>query len=675
MKQTLVVCKPRLPAQYVAQRAALLEQLQGLRSTVDVLECPLFDLVPLNEPLAQCRDWVLSGQSERVRVAVFVSPSVLEMALLALGQPWPTQVYCAVMGHQSARLAERLGVPSANVIAPGGHAPEDTEDSAGLARLLQQRFQPGQCDVLLCKGPRGRSEFPVALREMGHEVTVLECYDRQAVEQDSSTLTGLVRLGERAVLWLTSSETVTALSTQLDRIKPQFAGELEAFKAKAQVLTTHPRIEARCKEMGFSRVTLIPTGIQSVSDWLNSKKMSMTMPDAQSAVPQSSNPTPPAASPLLTPVVHQAGHSSSPLLVKATLGFSLLSLVLVLLVAFAGKNQIEKTRMAFGERIQKESTTLDLLKDQMTESSDLGKDLRTRFDLLEQAQKEEASQRASLQEVYNNLLASRTEVSLSEVEQLISIARRQLYLLGNVNGAAIAMEQAIELLERSDKPSLISLRRAIEKDLAEVKALPVDDVLKLAIALDSVINSIDTLPMLSGADATTQTNLAKVMDGDKPQAEQAPAVEEKPVVEEAAKPTETAGPAWSFSEVWPWVKQLAVTAWRDVRSLVEITRVDTPEVLLLSAQQEADLRNGLRLSLLNARVTLLSRQGELLKSDVVRSQKIIATYFDTKNPQVERALAVLKEVEAGQVGLTLPELKASTAGLRLAMAAQKGDKK
>jgi uncharacterized protein HemX len=103
-------------------------------------------------------------------------------------------------------------------------------------------------------------------------------------------------------------------------------------------------------------------------------------------------------------------------------------------------------------------------------------------------------------------------VSLSEVEQLISIAKRQLYLLGNVKGASIALSQAIELLEGTEKPSLLNLRTALEKDLSEIKALPSDDLLKLAISLDSVVNSVESLPLLSSAQATTDQTLAEMTE-------------------------------------------------------------------------------------------------------------------------------------------------------------------
>ena len=113
----------------------------------------------------------------------------------------------------------------------------------------------------------------------------------------------------------------------------------------------------------------------------------------------------------------------------------------------------------------------------------------------------------------------------------------------------------------------------------------------------------------------------------------------------------------------------------DLKSLVEITKVNSPDVLMLSADQQSDIRNALRLSLLNARVTMLSRQGELLKSDLARSEKLIATYFDLQNTQVERAQSVLKQIGAVQVDLTLPELKATTAAFRLAAAGQQGEKR
>ena len=656
MTHTLVVCKPKLPDQYLTQRVDLKRQLDQMHAG-HVMYFPVFELVPDLAAMLTIRPWLDAATEKSNHLIVFVSPSVLEIAVTNLGQ-WPAHVYCGVMGRQSAKLAMDLGIPKDKIIAPTGENDHETEDSDGLARLLATHFEACSCRVMVCKGPRGRVEFPKKLEEMQHDVTVLECYDRKVIEQSNAQCEALFARAAEAVLWITSSETIEALDSQLAR---KSESQLKVLKETATVLTTHPRITAKCRELGYAHVVQIATGIQSVNSWLKSNKKSMENNNQTNSATPAVNPQPVVTS-QSRPASASASQPNGQWLGKAAFFISVLSFVLILLIAFAGKNQIEKTRMAFGERIQKESTTLDLVKEEISKSSDLAKDLKTRFDLLELAQKEEASQRASLEEVYNSLLASRTEVSLSEVEQLISIAKRQLYLLGNVKGASIALSQAIDLLEGTEKPSLLNLRTALEKDLTEIKALPSDDLLRLAISLDSVVNSVESLPMLSSAQATTDQTLAQLTEEE---ASEVVADTQAPAANEQAQ---------GFEKAWASIKKVAQTVWYDIISLIEVTKVDSPEVLMLSNRQETDLRNTLRLSLLNARISLLSRQATLLKSDLERSGNLLNTYFDSKSIQVQRAQTVLAEIGEVQLDLVLPELQATSAALRLAVAGQQGER-
>lgn len=656
MTHTLVVCKPKLPDQYLTQRVDLKRQLDQMHAG-HVMYFPVFELVPDLAAMLTIRPWLDAATEKSNHLIVFVSPSVLEIAVTNLGQ-WPAHVYCGVMGRQSAKLATDLGIPKDKIIAPTGENDHETEDSDGLARLLTTHFEAGSCRVMVCKGPRGRVEFPKKLEEMQHDVTVLECYDRKVIEQSNAQCEALFARAAEAVLWITSSETIEALDSQLAR---KSESQLKVLKETATVLTTHPRITAKCRELGYAHVVQIATGIQSVNSWLKSNKKSMENNNQTNSATPAVNPQPVVTS-QSRPASASASQPNGQWLGKAAFFISVLSFVLILLIAFAGKNQIEKTRMAFGERIQKESTTIDLVKEEISKSSDLAKDLKTRFDLLELAQKEEASQRASLEEVYNSLLASRTEVSLSEVEQLISIAKRQLYLLGNVKGASIALSQAIDLLEGTEKPSLLNLRTALEKDLTEIKALPSDDLLRLAISLDSVVNSVESLPMLSSAQATTDQTLAQLTEEE---ASEVVADTQAPAANEQAQ---------GFEKAWASIKKVAQTVWYDIKSLIEVTKVDSPEVLMLSSRQETDLRNTLRLSLLNARISLLSRQATLLKSDLERSGNLLNTYFDSKSIQVQRAQTVLAEIGEVQLDLVLPELQATSAALRLAVAGQQGER-
>ncbi len=677
MGLTLVVCKPRLPERYAVQRDELTRGLSGIAAD-SVIYFPVFELTPDLPAIEQISQWLTSQSARSKRMIVFVSPSVLEIAVTTFGA-WPEQVLCGVMGSQSKALALRLGIPEHLIIAPTGAENNQTEDSDGLAKLIEQGHEQGSLDVIVCKGPRGRVEFPEKLRALGHEVRVLECYDRQAIVQREQDCDRLFNSPDRLVFWITSSETAEVLDSQLGRFSPE---KRDRIRSNASLLTTHPRIASKCKELGYAHVEEIATGIQSVHTWLKAHKKSMDNKQSSEASTVDVKPT---VKP--TPTAVQANPSEGQWLGKAAFFISVLSFILILLIAFAGKNQIEKTRLAFGERIQKEATTLDLVKEQIGKSSDLTKDLKTRFDLLEAAQKEEASQRASLEEVYNSLLASRTEVSLSEVEQLISIAKRQLFLLGNVNGASIALAQAVELLERSDKPSFLNLQAAIESDLAQIRALPSDDLVKLAISLDSVINAVDSFPLLSSVNAKTDQTLAE-LTADENNAEAAvvttivvPATEPAAQSEAGSNNTPVDGASTmeqnaqrTLNDAWVAAKQAMAAAWHEIKSLIEVTKVNTPEVLLLSSRQEEDLRNTLRLSMLNARISLLSRQAELLKSDLQRSEKLLDTYFDPSAYQVQRAKTVFKQIDAVQLDLAMPELQATTAALRLAVASQQGDR-
>lgn len=347
----------------------------------------------------------------------------------------------------------------------------------------------------------------------------------------------------------------------------------------------------------------------------------------------------------------------NPGMVKAAFIMSLASLVLLVLLLYFSKDQLERTRQSFGERIQKEATTLEMLEGQVTEANGSYREMKGKLEMLEKAQAEAAGQRAALEDAYNNLLARKQVVKVSEVDQLISIAKRQLFVLGNINGAKMALGQALELVDRSDRPLMISLKSALEKDLADLNALPDVNLLEKAIELDSVIDAIPSLPMLSGSTLKTDMTLAEMTQGGPGQEKIEPVVHNPNVIQ------------WILGGLGGFFS----TAWEDIKGLIEITRVDKPEVLLIGAKDSADLRNAMRLSLLNARISLLSRHSQLLKNDIQRSKKMLTEYFDSKSPQVARAQEILTNLEKLELSLTLPELKNSSSALRLIQSSE-GDK-
>lgn len=661
MTLTLVISKPRLPKGYDAQRDSLRANLiNALKAPT--FQLPVFELKEQPQALDQLKQKASETRPDQNKVLVFVSPSALEFGLKAV-TPWPESVYCGVMGRQSAHLAALLGVPKDRIIAPSLEGNEESEDSQGLFNLLTARFPSAVTSVTVCKGPKGRQEFARQLRDRGYAVEELECYDRLEIQQDADMCRHVTDLGRNAVLWITSSETMVSLDRQMGR---HVYSKLPEFRQQCTVLVTHPRIRAKCLELGYVNVQDVATGIQSVLDWFKRQKdittnNSNNMTNQSTPVVDNAKPVSSRSSGQASPVNPTSG------LVKVSFALSVISIILLISLVIAGKNQIEQTRVAFGERIQRDSTLLNVLQGQVKDSNDIYKDLKTRFDMLEENQKEAAAQRDSLQEIYNKLLINRAEVSLSEIQQLVSIAKRQLFLLGNVKGAILALSQASDVLANAEKPSLIRLKTAIDKDLAEVKALPNVDVLPLAVSLDSVINSVDTLPMLSGPDATTDMTLDQYTAGKDKPAEKAAA----PV---ASAPQNASGVSHELDVVWQKVKDGAALAWHDIKGLIQITKVKTPDAFLISTQQANDVRNVLRLSLLNARISLLSRHSDLLQADLDRSEKMLNTYFDVKAVQVQRAKAVIADLRDAQLNLNVPELQGTSAALALAVAAE-GDKK
>lgn len=647
----IIITKPKIEVGTSGQAEVLHEALSSVKD-VEWVDLPLFELTPKAEEIAQLHREMSAEQNDTglPRVLVFVSPSALEISLQNVKQ-WPSNCYCGVMGRQSADVAMRMGVPSDLILSPARDN-RYSEDSDGLLQLLSEKFVDTKPSVVICKGPRGRVEFPSGLRSLGFQVTVIETYDRAPSVFEVSKINALLSSAPSAV-WITSSEAANVFNDVIQG----HDSLTKNLKQNIRVLTTHGRITKRCQELGFAHVEQINTGVQSLIDWLNKyKKTTMsTQTEHSQEAPKPVTSQPAAATPALpaSPSAMATPQSAQPPS-KLALVISVISLVLVLFLAFMGKDELSKANQALAERIQAEKTRLTIAEESLDKATAQYAELKTRFDLLQAEQKEASNQRRALEDVYEKLIASRTAVSISEIEQLTSIAQRQLFVLGNVKGAEVALEQAVSLLKNSEEPRLISLRNAIELDLGLLRDLPDLKVIDLAIKLDLAIDSVGSLPALAGPDATTDMTLAEFSHGG-PGKSRVDPVQHNPNVFQAAT---------------GFLSSFFVTAWEDIKGLIDITKVDNPEVLRLSAREIEDVRNATRLSLLNARLSLLSRQGDLLKADLARSKGFISTYFDPKSTQVSQTLSLLDEVSKAQLTIELPDLSRSLAALRLAKASE-----
>ncbi|MCE3607026.1 uroporphyrinogen-III C-methyltransferase [Massilia sp. P8910] len=325
--------------------------------------------------------------------------------------------------------------------------------------------------------------------------------------------------------------------------------------------------------------------------------------------------------------------------------------------AWSTRSNLLKLRMDMANRLQKGEVLNTETSTLVRTVQDQTRDLQAKVSLLENRQVEAQSQQLALEQLYQDLSKNRDEWALAEIEQVLSTASQQLQLAGNVQGALIALQNADRSLSRSDKPQFITIRRAIAADIDKLKALPALDLTGVALRLDNVITQVDTLPML---------------------ADEKPALPAKPVKAASAALAPKAGAAATAAaapapapvkdsmlarvqDVWQsWTGEM----WDEMRQLIRVRRVDTPEALMLSPSETYFVRENVKLRLLNARMALLARNEVAFRNDLVAAQDALAKYFDTRAGTTQAAQALLRQVQASNLAIEMPSLSDSLNAVR-----------
>ena len=325
--------------------------------------------------------------------------------------------------------------------------------------------------------------------------------------------------------------------------------------------------------------------------------------------------------------------------------------VLVVAQWWSAREQIGELRLELAHRLQQGDLTNAEAKMTAKEAQDATRDLQTKVGVLESKQVESQSQQLALEQLYQDLSKNRDDWALAEIEQVLSTASQQLQLAGNVPGALIALQNADRSLSRSDKPQFIVIRRAIAKDIDRLKALPLLDTTGITLRLDSLISEVDGMPLLSD---------------EKPSL---PATQPKPV--RRVDPKAASGSATGRGRDSQWTATLedkwqswSDEMWGEVRQLIRVRTVDTPDALLLSPTQAYYARENLKLRLLNARLALLSRNEGAFRSDLIAAQDEIGKYFDTRAKQTQVAQALLKQVQGSNLSIDMPTLAESLNAVR-----------
>jgi len=258
------------------------------------------------------------------------------------------------------------------------------------------------------------------------------------------------------------------------------------------------------------------------------------------------------------------------------------------------------------------------------------RELQAKLGALETRFAESQGQQVALEALYQELARNRDEWQLAEIEQVLAIAQQQLQLSGNVRAGLLALQLAESRLSRADRPQFLPVRRALARDIERLRSLPALDLPGMSLKLDGLVAGVDAMPL---------------------------AFEER-----AARSEERAERKGAAQE--GFLERLWADVWKELKSLVVVRRVESPEPPLVPPPQAYFLRENLKLRLLNARMALINRDEAGYREDLRVAQGWIRRYFDAAARPNQAALAALKQLSSATLSFEPPSIAESLEAVR-----------
>jgi uroporphyrin-3 C-methyltransferase len=272
------------------------------------------------------------------------------------------------------------------------------------------------------------------------------------------------------------------------------------------------------------------------------------------------------------------------------------------------------------------------------QAQDSVKDSAARMALVETRLGEATLQRSQLEELIQSLSRSRDENLVLDIESSLRLAQQQAQLTSSLEPLLATLKTAQSRLQRASNPRLVTIQRAIERDLDLVKTAQITDLPGMLLVLDEMVALADELPLANELSRTASANPKSV------------------------EPNTQALP----NTVWWQVVLDRIMV--EARGLLRVSRIDSPEAALLSPEQGFFLRENLKLKLLNARLGLLARQNDAARNDLVAVSVALKKYFDPNAKKTQLALQLLDKAQTLSKGNPIPRLDGSLAALATASA-------
>lgn len=263
------------------------------------------------------------------------------------------------------------------------------------------------------------------------------------------------------------------------------------------------------------------------------------------------------------------------------------------------------------------------------------KDSAARLALVEARLGEVALQRGQLEELMQSLSRSRDENLVVDIEAALRMAQQQAQLTGSAEPLIAALKSAQARVQRAAQPRLAPVLRALEKDLERLSTVQTFDLPGLLIKLDEGVALVDGLTLAN---------------------QELPAA----AINRSLTPGQTPAPSWWMAGLNQFADQL--------KGLVRVSRIESPEAALLTPEQGFFLRENLKLKLLNARLGLLARQKDAARADLASAAVIVRRYADGSSRKTTQMLQLLDQSAVQLKASESPRLEGSLTALATAAA-------
>jgi len=322
----------------------------------------------------------------------------------------------------------------------------------------------------------------------------------------------------------------------------------------------------------------------------------------------------------------------------------LLSIVALAASVYAWQRSERVVREA-ARRWQDAEMRVSQLDQQFKLAQDQSRELIGRSAVQESKLGEMSEQQAQLERLYKNFAADTLDSVLADTEVAVSVASQQLQVAGNVQAALAALQDADNNLKRADPQAVATVQRLLARDIDRLRAVPQIDISALSLRLDSIMASLDQLPMLAGATPPGRPD------------------EAAPLPEPAEAGSTLDRLADSGRRGWNSLKN-------ELLQLIRVNRIDDPQAVLLAPEQQYFVRENLRLSLLSARLALLARNDVVLHSDLTHATDWLTRFYDGQSKAVANVLDSLKQIQQSRITTDLPSLADTLTAVRAQRAAR-----